>query len=197
VLTNAEELIKEVKTRGILGVMTVPWEFVILRKIGLAKISVETLIYGRTQFWLFKESPDEIPWEAVLSDRGAEQSWQLLKEIFPFPPSCPVVQEKKQGRQETSMAGQGAAGQTEGQKGHEWAEGAGMCYPGRILGCCADMQRWDQESQGTDQQHLVREVKNNKKGFYRYISQKRQAKESVFPLINEKGELATSRHGEG
>lgn len=73
-LINAEELIKEVKTRGILGVMTVPWEFVILRKIGLAKISVETLIYGRTQFWLFKESPDEIPWEAVLSDRGAEQS---------------------------------------------------------------------------------------------------------------------------
>ena len=45
--------------------------------------------------------------------------------------------------------------------------------------------------------NLVRDMKNNKKGFYRYISQKRQAKESVFPLINEKGELATSRHGEG
>lgn len=31
-----------------------------------------------------------------------------------------------------------------------------------------------------------------KKGFYRYIGQKRQAKESIPPLINEKGELATA-----
>jgi len=37
----------------------------------------------------------------------------------------------------------------------------------------------------------VRDVKN-KKGFYRYVGQKRQAKESIPPLINEKGELATT-----
>ena len=39
--------------------------------------------------------------------------------------------------------------------------------------------------------NLARDVKN-KKGFYRYIDQKRQAKESVLTLINEKGELATT-----
>lgn len=37
---------------------------------------------------------------------------------------------------------------------------------------------------------LERDIKNNKKGFCRYIWQKRQAKDSVPPLINEK-ELAT------
>ena len=39
---------------------------------------------------------------------------------------------------------------------------------------------------------LARDVINYEKGFFIYIGQKRQAKESVPPLINEKGELATT-----
>lgn len=40
--------------------------------------------------------------------------------------------------------------------------------------------------------NLVRVVKNNTKRLFRYISQKRLAKESVPPLMNEKGKLASS-----
>lgn len=40
--------------------------------------------------------------------------------------------------------------------------------------------------------NLERALKNNKTGFFRNIGQKRQAKESVLPLINVKGELASS-----
>jgi len=39
--------------------------------------------------------------------------------------------------------------------------------------------------------NLVRDVKNNSKGYYRCISLKRKSKESVPHLMNEKGELAT------
>ena len=39
---------------------------------------------------------------------------------------------------------------------------------------------------------LAREIKNNKKGFCKYIDQKRQPKESVCPLVNGKGETATT-----
>lgn len=39
---------------------------------------------------------------------------------------------------------------------------------------------------------LSRDVKNNKKGFYRNIGQERQAKESVSPLVNEKGEMVAT-----
>ena len=39
--------------------------------------------------------------------------------------------------------------------------------------------------------NLGRDVKNNKKGFFRYSGQKREAKESIPPLINEKGELVS------
>lgn len=38
---------------------------------------------------------------------------------------------------------------------------------------------------------LARDMKNNK-SFYIYTGQKRKAKESVAPLINEKGDLATT-----
>jgi len=40
--------------------------------------------------------------------------------------------------------------------------------------------------------NVVRVVEKNHKGFFRYVEQKRQAEESVPPLINEKGELASS-----
>ena len=38
----------------------------------------------------------------------------------------------------------------------------------------------------------VRYVKNNQQGFFRCIGQKSQAEDGVSPLINEKGELASS-----
>ena len=40
--------------------------------------------------------------------------------------------------------------------------------------------------------NLARDVKNKKNRFYRYISQKKQVKESILPLINQKGEFATA-----
>ncbi|KFW06482.1 hypothetical protein N327_08664, partial [Fulmarus glacialis] len=39
--------------------------------------------------------------------------------------------------------------------------------------------------------NLARDTKNNKKGFYRYVSQKRKVKERVLPLMCETGKLVT------
>lgn len=36
---------------------------------------------------------------------------------------------------------------------------------------------------------MAKDANNNKKGFYKYIGQKRKARESIHPLINEKLEL--------
>ncbi|GAB0178742.1 mitochondrial enolase superfamily member 1 [Grus japonensis] len=38
---------------------------------------------------------------------------------------------------------------------------------------------------------LVRDVKDNKKGFFKYISSKRKTRENVGPLLNEVGALVT------
>ena len=40
--------------------------------------------------------------------------------------------------------------------------------------------------------NFARDLKDNKKGFYRYIGKKRQAKESVPPVMKGNGELASS-----
>jgi len=55
------------------------------------------------------------------------------------------------------------------------------------------MQTWDLECEGTDGTELYEECgKNTMKGFYRYSVQNRQAKESVLPLVNEMGGLAST-----
>ena len=38
---------------------------------------------------------------------------------------------------------------------------------------------------------LVRDVKGNKKGFFRYVGSKREAKENVVPQVNGTGDLVT------
>jgi len=50
---------------------------------------------------------------------------------------------------------------------------------------------WSQEGQGTDRAEFAKDANNNKKGFYRYVSQKRKVKESVTPLMSKTGELVT------
>lgn len=41
--------------------------------------------------------------------------------------------------------------------------------------------------------NLLRVKDNNKKGFCRYFSKKRKAKENILPLINGKGQLAVTQ----
>ena len=40
--------------------------------------------------------------------------------------------------------------------------------------------------------NLARDAKNNKKGFYRYVNQKRKGKESIIPLMNKHGDLVST-----
>ena len=82
VLTNAEEIIKGIKTEGSLGCSD--WDLVeveISRNMGLAKSRIRTLNFGRANFRLFKELLDEISWEAVLREKGAEKSCPLFRSI--------------------------------------------------------------------------------------------------------------------
>lgn len=55
------------------------------------------------------------------------------------------------------------------------------------------MQRYGiGKAKAQEELKLVRGMENNKKEFYRYTGQKRQAKESIAPLIKEKGEMTTT-----
>ena len=82
-LTTMEQLIRDVKIGGSLGCSCDALvEFTILRDMGHMKSRVRTLSFRRMNFQLFKGLVDGAPWETVLSEKGAEQSWQFFKEIF-------------------------------------------------------------------------------------------------------------------
>ena len=57
-----------------------------------------------------------------------------------------------------------------------------------VLRTCRDSTR---EAKAHLELKLARDVKNNKKGFFNYISSKRKARDNVGPLLNEAGVLVT------
>ena len=60
---------------------------------------------------------------------------------------------------------------------------------GIVEGCCYAVQEWDKEgSTGTG---FCKGSKKNKKGFYRYVNQKRKAQDVVPLLVSNKGRLVT------
>ncbi|KAJ7415207.1 hypothetical protein BTVI_38929 [Pitangus sulphuratus] len=77
VLTNADELTKGVKVGGSLGCSDHALvEFVISRSVNLVRSKVKTLNFTRTNFQLFKELVNEIPWAEACSDR-----WSAMRDF--------------------------------------------------------------------------------------------------------------------
>ena len=82
-LTKAKEVVKLIKIGSSLGCSDHTLvELVISRNVGLAKSRVRMLNFRRANFRLFKDLLDEISCEAILRDKGAEQSWLLFKDAF-------------------------------------------------------------------------------------------------------------------
>jgi len=82
-VTNASELITDIKIGASLGCSDQALvEFTVLRDMGQAKSKVRTLNFRKAKFQLFKELVNRSPWETALQDKGAEQSWQIIKEAF-------------------------------------------------------------------------------------------------------------------
>jgi len=62
-------------------------------------LRVRTLNFRRANFQLFKETVRRTPWETVLRDRGKEQSWQVLKDVFQRVQELSIPKYKKSGRE--------------------------------------------------------------------------------------------------
>jgi len=98
--TNASELISDVKTGGGLGCRGHALvEFTVLRDMGKVRSIVRTANFRKASFQLFKELVSRSPWETVLRDRGAEQSWQIFKDTFHTAQELQVSRCKKSGKE--------------------------------------------------------------------------------------------------
>jgi len=74
-------------------------EFTVLRDVGKVRSIFRTLNFRKANFQLFKELVSRTPWEMVLRDRGAEQSWKIFKDIFHRAQELSVPRCKKSGKE--------------------------------------------------------------------------------------------------
>jgi len=82
-LTSTDELIREVTIGGSPGCCDHALvQLTMLRGMGQVKTKARTLNVRRANFQLFKELVDGIPWETAFRDKGAEENWQLFKDVF-------------------------------------------------------------------------------------------------------------------
>jgi len=137
---------------------------------------------------------DEISWGVVLREKVVEQSWLLFKDALLRVQKLSIHQNKKseKGGRKPAWLNEYLLVKLKEKKGmyKQWKQGWVTWEEYRnAVWTCEDGIR---KAMAHMKLNLVRYVKNNKKGFHRYIVQKRQAKERVSPLINEKGELATT-----
>ncbi|KFQ14520.1 hypothetical protein N330_10734, partial [Leptosomus discolor] len=144
------------------------------RDMGQAKNEVRSLNFRKAKFQLFKELVNRTPWEPALRDKGAEQSWQIFKDAFHRAqelsiPRCKIS--AKEGKSQDllvklkdkkEMHRQWKQGQVSWK---EHRDSAQLCRNG-IRKAKVQLEL-----------NLARDAKNDKKGFYRYVSQKRKVKE--------------------
>jgi len=57
-------------------------EFKVLRDKGQAMSKIRSLNFRKGNFQLFNELDNRTTWETTLRDKGAQQSWQIFKDIF-------------------------------------------------------------------------------------------------------------------
>jgi len=182
VVTNASELIGDVKIGGSLGCSDHALvELMLLKEMGITKSIVRTLNFRRANFQLFKEIVRRTPWETVLRDRGTEQSWQVFKDVFQTAQELSIPKCKKSGREGKRPAWLRKEMLVKLRKKRElhrqWKQGLTSWEEYREAArLCRDGVR---KAKAQLELNLARGAKNNKKGFYRYVSRKKMVKESI------------------
>lgn len=135
------------------------------------------------------------PWEAVLKDKGVAQSWQHFKDAFLRAQELSVPKYRRTNTRGRKLAwfGKDLQVKLREKKGEyrQWKQGRVIWKKYRDA---AWICRYGIRKAKTQMElSLARDVNINKKGLYRYTGEKRQAKVSTSPLINEKGEMATTK----
>ncbi|KFR08823.1 hypothetical protein N306_10297, partial [Opisthocomus hoazin] len=164
------------------------------REMGITKSIVRTLNFRRANFQLFKEIVRRTPWETVLRDRGTEQSWQVFKDVFHRAQELSIPKCKKSGREGKRPAWLRQEMLVKLRKKKElhrqWKQGLASWEEYREA---ARLGRDGvRKVKAQLELNLARDAKNNKKGFYRYVSQKKKVKESVPRLMSKTGKLVTA-----
>ncbi|KFV04324.1 hypothetical protein N340_00281, partial [Tauraco erythrolophus] len=149
-----------------------------------------TLDFRRAGFGLFEDLLGRVPWHKPLEGRGAQESWLIFKDHLLQAQEWCIPTKRKSGRNTSRPAWMNKelldklkhkreAYREQEQEQVAWGE---------YREAARDQVR---KAKTLIELNLARDIKGNKKSFYRYIGDERRTRENVSPLWNETGDLVT------
>ncbi|GAB0209530.1 mitochondrial enolase superfamily member 1 [Grus japonensis] len=194
VLTNKEGLVGDVKLKGSLGCSDHEMvEFSILRAARRAHSKLTTLDLRRADFGLLRDLLGRIPWDKALEGRGAQDSWLVFKgHLLQAQERCiPTKRKSSKTTKRPPWMNKELLGKLKHKKEayRGWKQGQVAWEEYReTVRAARDQVR---KAKALIELNLARDAKDNKKSFYRYVSDKRRTRENMDPLRNETGDLVT------
>ncbi|GAB0178252.1 hypothetical protein GRJ2_000290500 [Grus japonensis] len=193
IVTNKEGLVGDGKLKGSLGCSDHERvEFKSLRAARRACSKLTTLDFRRTDFGLFMDLLGRVPWDKALEGRGAQDSWLIFKHHLLQAQEYCIPKKRKSGENTKrplwmkELLGK-VRHKKEAYRGWKQGQVAWEEYRETVR-AARDRVR---KAKALIEINLARDVKDNKKSFYRYVSGKRRTRENMGPLQNETGDLVT------
>ncbi|GAB0176549.1 hypothetical protein GRJ2_000120100 [Grus japonensis] len=194
VLTNKEGLVGNVKLKGSLGCSDQEMvEFKILRAARRAHSKLPTLDFRRADFGLFRDLLGSAPWDKALEGRGAQESWLAFKDHLLQAQERCIPTKRKSGKNTRRPAwlNKELWDKLKHKKEayREWKQGQVAWEEYReLVRAARDQVR---KAKALTELNLARDVKGNKKSFYRYACDERKTRENMSLLQKETGDLVT------
>ncbi|XP_062489131.1 uncharacterized protein LOC134171174 [Pezoporus occidentalis] len=188
VLTNREGLIGNVTLQGSLACSDHEMvEFEILRTVRRACSELTALDFKRAEFGLFRNLLRKVPWDTALEGRGAQDSWSIFKDHLLQAQECCIPTRRKCSRRARRPPWMDKELLRKIQvKKRLIISGSKDRWPGKNTGMLSRKlgTRLGKLRPSQLELNLARDVKDNRKGFYRYVANKRQTRDNVGPLRN-------------
>ncbi|CAM4488283.1 unnamed protein product [Lepidochelys kempii] len=193
-LTNRVELVGEAKVDGNLGGSDHELvEFRILMQGRKVSSRIRTLDFRKADFDSLRERMARIPWGTNLKGKGVQESWLYFKESLLRLQGQTIPMSRKNskyGRRPAWLNSEILADLKHKKEAYKKCKVGHMTreeYKNIARACRNEIRR----AKSHLELQLARDVKSNKKSFFRYVGNKKKAKESVGPLLNEGGNLVT------
>ncbi|GAB0205074.1 hypothetical protein GRJ2_002973000 [Grus japonensis] len=194
ILTSKEGLVGDVKLKGSLGCSDHEMvECRILRAARRACSRLTTLDFTRADFGLFRDLLGRIPWHKALEGRGPQDSWLIFKHhLLQAQEQCiPTKRKSSKTTKRPPWMNKELLGivkqKKEAYRGSKQGQVAWEEYRETVRAAREQVRK----ATALIEISLARDVKDNKKSFYRYVSDKRRTRENVGPLWNKTGDLVT------
>ncbi|KAK4811295.1 hypothetical protein QYF61_023347 [Mycteria americana] len=150
--------------------------------------------FQRADFGLFRTLVERVPWETVLKGKGVQEGWaffkkEVLKAQDQAVPMCRKT--NQQGRRPAWLNGELLLGLRKKKKRayHFWKKGQATQEEYRDL--VKSSREKIRKAKAQLELNLATVVRDNKKCFYKYINNKKRAKENLPPLLDAGGNIAT------